>query len=107
MSTVIDAPRLLHPDETHLTPRGRARRAALLAALATHLTVTPWHEARITTVARMAGCSAASFYQHFTTLDAAARTLIRRLRAEEAELDEHLAAIALLLEVEQQLTAAP
>lgn len=89
------------------TVRGEQRREALLKAVEAHLAVTPWREATVYNVARLADCAPGVFYQHFEDLDAAARALIERARAARAPLSEHLEVIARLLEVEQQLPGAP
>lgn len=68
--------------------------AAVLAAVAEHLRVTPWHRASVPAVARNAGVSAATVCQYFPDLAAAVREL-----AEDAgeRAPEHVRLIADLL----------
>lgn len=89
----------------------QARREELIAALAQVLLTTPLLEVRIKQVTRAAGCPSGTFYRHFDGLPELAAALVDAKRAEaEADgrdsIDEpHVAAIAQLFAVEQQLPA--
>lgn len=88
---------------------GPERRQEILAALERSLATTPLLKVTVKQVAHEARCPIPTFYRHFDDISGAAAALVAAKRAEAGGSgidDEHLAAVADLFDVEQQLPAA-
>lgn len=93
--------------EKHYTPSGRPlgplgekRREQLLTAVETDVYNLPWRRVSIYSAAKEVGCSPATFYQYWPSLESAVSELIQRKVEAGEDLDRRLTAIMELWETE-------
>jgi AcrR family transcriptional regulator len=69
--------------------RGVERRDTLLKNTEEHVGSVSWHKASIMEIARMSGCSPATFYQYWSTLEDAVAEILRQKMVSRKRIGKH------------------